>query len=223
MIANPITPGGVVVMGRRSGAEPRGGDVAPNLPALAGPSLFRAGRRSEALTFAEKTSAKKYISQLRKPSSGEGCVVSATSNPTGVGRIKLSDGAVLKLKILIVDVRESGFSPFGGVNFDVKVVGGVAVESVPEEVRKLVTDKPLIPPEPPKEGWEIVDIVEQKPAEAWEVVQSSRGEFAVRVVAEGVMASRNTLYRSPLNEPVYWVSWVYKVSWRPSSTAGWGR
>jgi len=35
--------------------------------------------------------------------------VSTTSNPVGVGRIKLSDGAVLKLKILIVDVRESGF------------------------------------------------------------------------------------------------------------------
>ena len=65
------------------------------------------------------------------------------SSPVGGGWIRLSDGAVLKLKILIVDVRESGFSPFGGVNFDVKVVGGVAVESVPEEVKKLVANKPL--------------------------------------------------------------------------------
>jgi len=46
--------------------------------------------------------------------------VGVASSPVGVGWIKLSDGAVLKLKILIVDVRESGFSPFGGVNFDVK-------------------------------------------------------------------------------------------------------
>jgi hypothetical protein len=136
-------------------------------------------------------------------------------SPVGVGRIKLSDGAVLKLKILVVDVRESGFSPFGDVSFDVKVIGGVAVESVPEEVKKLTADKPLIPPEPPKDGWELLDIVEQQPAEAWEVVQSSRGEFVVRVVAEAVMASRNTLYRSPFNEPVYWVSWIYKVSWKP--------
>lgn len=137
------------------------------------------------------------------------------SSPVGVGRIKLSDGAVLKLKILVVDVRESGFSPFGGVNFDTKVIGGVAVESVPEEVKKLAADKPLAPPEPPKDGWELLDIVEQQPAEALEVVQSSRGEFVVRVVAEAVMASRNTLYRSPFNEPVYWVSWIYKVSWKP--------
>jgi hypothetical protein len=138
-----------------------------------------------------------------------------TPSPVGVGRIKLSDGAVLKLKILVVDVRESGFSPFGGVNFDTKVIGGVAVESVPEEVKKLAADKPLAPPEPPKDGWELLDIVEQQPAEALEVVQSSRGEFVVRVVAEAVMASRNTLYRSPFNEPVYWVSWIYKVSWKP--------
>jgi len=137
------------------------------------------------------------------------------SRPVGIGRIKLSDGAVLKLKILVVDVRESGFSPFGGVNFDTKVIGGVAVESVPEEVKRLATDKPLAPPEPPKDGWELLDIVEQQPAEAWEVVESSRGEFVVRVVAEAVMASRNTLYRSPFNEPVYWVSWIYKVSWKP--------
>ena len=136
-------------------------------------------------------------------------------SPVGVGRIKLSDGAVLKLKILVVDVRESGFSPFGGVNFDAKIIGGIAVESVPEEVKKLVADRPRIPPEPLRDGWEVVDIVEQQPAEAWEVVQSSRGEFVVMVAAEAVMASRNTLYRSPLNEPVYWVSWVYKVSWKP--------
>jgi hypothetical protein len=141
--------------------------------------------------------------------------VSTTSNPIGVGRIKLSDGAVLKLKILIVDVKESGFSPFGGVNFDAKVVGGITVESVPEDVKKLVMDKPLIPPELPKEGWEVIDIVEQQPAEAWEVVQSSRGEFIVRVIAEAVMASRNTSYRSIHGEPVYWVTWVYKVSWKP--------
>jgi hypothetical protein len=141
--------------------------------------------------------------------------VSVTPSPINVGRIKLSDGAVLKLKILVVDIRESGFSPFGGVNFDAKIIGGIAVESVPEEVKKLVADRPLIPLELPREGWEVVDIVEQQPAEAWEVVQSSRGEFVVRVAAEAVMASRNTLYRSPLNEPVYWVSWVYKVSWKP--------
>jgi hypothetical protein len=64
--------------------------------------------------------------------------------------VRLSDGAVLKLKILIVDVKEAGFSPFGGVSFDVKVVGGVAVESLPDSVRGLVDGKPFAPPETPR-------------------------------------------------------------------------
>ncbi len=76
-----------------------------------------------------------------------------------VGLIRLADGSELKLRILVVDVREAGFSPFGGVNFDVKVVGGVSTLSVPEELRKAVDGKPLMPQEPPPDGWEIVDIV----------------------------------------------------------------
>jgi hypothetical protein len=137
--------------------------------------------------------------------------VSIASSPVGVGRIRLSDGAVLKLKILIVDVRESGFSPFGGVNFDAKIIGGVAVESVPEEVKKLVANKPLAPSEPLTEGWELLDIVEREPAEAWEVVKSSKGLFMVKVVAEVVMVARNMMYRSIHGEPIYWASWVNKV------------
>jgi hypothetical protein len=138
-----------------------------------------------------------------------------SSQPIGVGDIKLSDGALLRLKILIVDVKEIGFSPFGGVNFYANVTGGVYVESIPDSLRELVKDKLLFPGlELAREGWELLDIIEQKPAEALEVVQSSRGEFEVRVVAEAVMVARNTHYRSPTNEPVYWVHWIYKVSWK---------
>jgi hypothetical protein len=153
----------------------------------------------------------------------ESCgAVGATSSLAGVERVRLSDGAVLNLKIMVVDVKESGFSPFGGVNFDVKAVGGIAVESVPEDVKKLVADKPLFPPEPPKEGWELLDILEQRLAEAVEIVKSSRGEFEVKVVAEAVMVARNTMYKSIHGEPVYWVSWVYKVSWKPRDEVGRG-
>jgi len=138
--------------------------------------------------------------------------------PEGVGEglIKLSDGTVLKLKILIVGVKETGFSPFGGVNLDIKVVGGITTVSVPEELRRAVADKPLTPPQPPKSGWEILEVVEQQPAVAVQTVETSKGHFTVRVVAEAVMASRNMEYRTSSNEPVYWVSWVYKVSWRPA-------
>lgn len=134
---------------------------------------------------------------------------------TKIGLIKLSDGSTLKLKIFIVDVREAGFSPFGGVQLDVKTVGGVSVQSVPDELKKSMADKPLIPPEPPIDGWEIVDIKEQEPAIAEEIVETSKGRFLVRVVAEAVMVSRNMKYRTIHNEPVYWVSWVVKISWKP--------
>jgi len=137
------------------------------------------------------------------------------SSEAGTGYITLSDGAKLKLRILIIDVKEAGFSPFGGVYFDVKVVGGVSTLSVPDELKKAVADKPLAPPEPPVDGWEIVDIMDQKPAEAEAVADSSKGRFNVRVVAEAVMASRNMKYRTIHNEPIYWVSWVLKISWKP--------
>jgi hypothetical protein len=136
------------------------------------------------------------------------------SSAMGIGRIKLSDGTILNLKICIIDVKEVGYSPFEGINFDVKTIGGVAVENITEEVKRSVADKPLMPFEPPREGWESLEIVEQQPAIAEVEVQVSRGVFVVKVVAEAVMAARNLQYRNTYNEPIYWISWVYKTSWR---------
>ncbi|ACB39893.1 hypothetical protein [Pyrobaculum neutrophilum] len=110
-------------------------------------------------------------------------------------------------------MKEIGFSPFGGVNFDVSVVGGIYIEDLPEELKKAVADKPLLPPTLPTDGWELVDIAEQEPAVAETTVETSRGKFDVRVVAEVVMVSRNINYKTPRNEPVYWAYWVSKVSW----------
>lgn len=134
-----------------------------------------------------------------------------------LGFITVSDGTILKLKVSIVDIKEikEAFSPFGGVIFDVKAVGGVSTHNVPEELKKAVADKPLAPPEPPRDGWEILEIKEQKPAVIEEVVNSSKGGFVVRVVSEAVMVARNMRYKTPHNEPIYWVSWIYKVSWKP--------
>jgi len=137
----------------------------------------------------------------------------------GTGIIKLSDGATLKLSILIINIKEAGFSPFGGINFDVKTAGGVSTLSVPEELKKAVADKPLFPPELPKDGWEIVDIVEQTPAVAEDIVNASKGRYRINVMAEAVMVSRNMRYRSIHNEPVYWVSWVLKISWKPAEVS----
>ncbi len=124
----------------------------------------------------------------------------------------MADGTVLKLKIAIVDIKECGFSPFGGIDLDVKAIGGVATHSVPEELKKFMVDKPLAPPELPTDGWEIIDIVEQKPAEMEEITNTSKGKFRVKVTAEAVMAARNMKYKSRLTEPIYWISWVWKIS-----------
>ena len=138
-----------------------------------------------------------------------------TCHGIGSGLIKLADGTVIKLLIAIIDIKESGFSPFGGINFDVKVMGGISTQSVPEEIKTSIRNKPLAPPEPPKDGWEIIDIVEQKPPVTEEVVESSKGKFKVRIEAEAVMAARNMKYKSRSDEPIYWISWIYKTSWKP--------
>jgi len=51
--------------------------------------------------------------------------MSMSGQPFSVGSIKLSNGAVLRLRILIVDIKEMGFSPFGGISFNAsQVVSG---------------------------------------------------------------------------------------------------
>jgi len=46
-------------------------------------------------------------------------------------------------------------------------------------------------------------------------VESSKGRFKIKVSAEAVMVARNTNYKTFENEPLYWVSWVWKISWKP--------
>jgi len=139
----------------------------------------------------------------------------------GMGRIKLSDGTELALRIMILDIREAGFSPLGGVNFSVNVMGGIVTKVVPEELRRAVAEKPIVPQgssQLPQDGWELVDIIEQEPASAEESVDSSRGRFTVRVAAEATMAARNLNYRVVIgnaSEPLYWATWVYKITWKP--------
>ena len=55
------------------------------------------------------------ISVLRSNTKVGGWVMSGSLG-SGTGIIRLADGAVLKLKIAIVDIKEVGFSPFGGVS-----------------------------------------------------------------------------------------------------------
>jgi len=133
------------------------------------------------------------------------------------GVVRLSDGAVLRLKVVIVDAREAGFSPYGGVNIFVKPIGGLSVKEIPENLRNEMRDKPIASGLEPRDGWEIIDIEEFEPATDEMMVKTSKGLFLVKVKAEPVMAARNMGYKPApeLNEPLYSLNWVYKVSWKP--------
>ena len=131
------------------------------------------------------------------------------------GIIKLADETVLVLKIDVVDVREFGFSPFGGVNIIVKPIGGVATKEVPAELKQQVSDKPLMPSTTPEEGWELIEIKEQTEAVCERIVDTSKGKFIVRIRAEVLMVARNSLYKTITGEPNYHATWIYKVSWTP--------
>jgi hypothetical protein len=139
---------------------------------------------------------------------------------TEFASIKLSDGTTLKIKITVVDIKEGDFSPFGDISFDVKAVGGVTTDHVPEELKKAMSDKPISLDIMSLRGWEIIDIIEKECAAIEETVNSSKGKFIVRVEAEPIMSARNMNYRSVRNEPIYYVSWVWKISWKPVKETG---
>jgi len=132
------------------------------------------------------------------------------------GVIKLADGTTLALRVAVVGVKNVGFSPFGGVNLAVKTAGGVIALSVPEELRERVREKPLSPPDRlPQDGWELMDIQYQEPAQEVVEVDIDNSKYSVEVLSEATMVSRNTNYRTDSDEPIYWVSWSIKIRWKP--------
>lgn len=138
--------------------------------------------------------------------------VSCTSTE---GRINLADGTILKLIVNIVDARENGFSPFGGVNIAIKQSGGTAVVKVPDELAQSVKDKPLYSSaNPPQDGWEMIDIVESTPAKAETKIQTTKGNFLVEVKIQATMVSRNMNYKNEFREPVYIVNFAIPFSWK---------
>ncbi|MGC9072480.1 MAG: hypothetical protein ACP5HK_07330 [Acidilobus sp.] len=107
--------------------------------------------------------------------------------------VKLSDGSTLV--VFIADVRELRGLPFAGVNLNVSAMAGVAVNEVPNELRRRVQDKPVVDLTMPQDGWEMVEIVRDRsrPAVAEEGFSSSKGQQLVR--AEAVMAAVASSFR----------------------------
>jgi len=138
--------------------------------------------------------------------------------PHGFARLELSDGTILLMDVMVIELKEAGFSPFGGVKFDVKAIADVIIDSLPEELKERVRDKPIYHPwqELPADGWELIDIRAQEPAVIETTVNTSKGLFSVRVVTEATMVARNLSYRDFKGQPIYYVFWVYKASWKPA-------
>jgi len=130
--------------------------------------------------------------------------------------VELEDGTVVVVKITLTKIEESGFSPLGGIMFSGKFNADISSIS-PEKLKEKVKDRPVHYPEQqlPTDGWEVVDIKWQKPAVLGAIVNTSKGVFSFRVVAEATMVARNMNYRLPSGDPLYYVAWVYKPYWRP--------
>lgn len=128
--------------------------------------------------------------------------------------VKLSDSATLKLKAFILDIKEkAGPSPFV-VNLAVSPTAGISTTEIPENIKNAIVSKPLMPSKIPEDGWELLDIVSFTPAVVEQEYDSSKGKLLVMVQVDPVLASRNINYKTVLDEPVYWLSWVYKISWK---------
>ncbi|GAB6945400.1 hypothetical protein [Vulcanisaeta sp. JCM 14467] len=132
-----------------------------------------------------------------------------------VGRVVLRDGTILRLRTAIVEVHKvSEQTPFGAYLL-VLVTTGIGVESVPDEVMKAVSDKPLLKFDYfPMDGWEPIDIERQEPAYEEAEVVINNEKYLVHAEVEASMCSRNLSYKDLFNRPLYYVNWVVKPSWR---------
>jgi len=132
-----------------------------------------------------------------------------------LGYVKLSDGTTIILRAAVVDIKPLQITPPFGVEFNVSVVGGVSAYPSDSALNE-VKDKQLIEPDKmPSDGWTLIDIVEKQSAYE-EVVYLLNGKekYVIKAEIEPILAAKNTNYRTIQNEPLYFVRWVNKVSWK---------
>jgi hypothetical protein len=130
---------------------------------------------------------------------------------------KLEDGTTVVMKVILDSIKETGFSPFGGVYFSINITTKISFVP-PEELKEKVKDRPVYYPEqqPPTDGWEIVDVTWQRPAVIETTVSTSKGVFSLKIITEATMAARNMSYRTPYGDPLYQIAFVHKPYWKPA-------
>jgi len=142
--------------------------------------------------------ARRQLQRLPRRKNARLVAILRLAQPIGVGDIKLSDGALLRLKILIVDVKEIGFSPFGGVNFYANVTGGVYVSQTASESSSKISRSSQVSSLPETAG--NCSTSSNKTRRG----AGGRPELTGRIRGEGCSrrVARNTHYKSPTNEPI---------------------
>ena len=132
-----------------------------------------------------------------------------------LGYVRLSDGSVALLRAAVTAVRiHEEASPFG-VEFEVDVTVGISLYPS-EKSMEEIKDKPILEPgKTVNEGWTSIDIIDKMPAYEELVYNDGKvGLYLIRVEIEPFMASKNTMFKTDRNQPLYVVRWVPKVTWR---------
>jgi len=132
-----------------------------------------------------------------------------------LGYVKLQDGTIIILRAAVVDVKPLQISSPFEPEFNVIIIGGVSVYPSDSALNE-VKDKPIIGPnETVLSGWTLIDIVEKQSAyEEVEYFLNGKGKYVIRAEIEPILAAKNSNYRTIQNEPLYFVRWVNKVSWK---------
>ena len=129
------------------------------------------------------------------------------------GYVKLSDGTILIIRVVITDIREIRREPTGLI-FNVGHSVSVAAFS-PESLKEIVKDKPKpvgLDYLKKLDVWEFIDIVECKNSIDECLYYGSDGlTYRISIEIEPTIASRTLEFRDEFMNPVYFVRWSPKI------------
>jgi len=126
------------------------------------------------------------------------------------GFVKLSDGTVIHIRVVIIDIVEGEMKPVGP-DLQVGLQISFLVKS-PLELREKMKDKSL----PPSDGsylkdlkmWNFIEIVKKDSAvEECLYEASNRVKYKVSVEVDVTIVARTLEYRDANNNPIYHFRW----------------